>query len=226
MRRFCLVLILCLCLQLNLYGAPCYGTRMPKKNKFFMGTQTHSLIKRELRNNYGRVKSLQHFLLLSYGVFDWLSIDLKGGAGDVKHKAVSGQDIDYSTGFAGGYGIRLKVYNGEKFDAVFGFQHISVHPKNTHVDSIKNKTILDDWQVSLLGSYDLGWLTPYLGAKFSRVDYIHWVEDDRKRKMSDRTRSVGVVAGFDIPLNDKWWINLEGQFIDGTAASISINHAF
>lgn len=226
MRKFSIFIIFYICFHSSLWAAPCYGTKMPQKNKIFMGLQTHNIFKRDLRNNYGEIKSMQHFLLMSYGVFDWLSIDLKGAAGNINQNPPGSDEVDYSYGFAGGYGLRIKLLDKEKVDVVFGFQHISVHPKNTHVQSVKNKAILDDWQVSLLASYDFNKLIPYLGAKWSRVDYIHWIEDSRKRKMSDRNKSVGLVAGFDIPLDENMWINIEGQYFDGTAASFSLNYKF
>ena len=86
--------------------------------------------------------------------------------------------------------------------------------------------ILDDWQVSLLASYDFLKFTPYLGAKFSRVDYIHWVAGNRKRRMSDLTKTLGLVFGLDLTLTEKTWLNLEGQLIDGEAAALSFNFKF
>ncbi|MDP2922627.1 MAG: hypothetical protein Q8O30_02755 [Candidatus Omnitrophota bacterium] len=208
------------------YAAPCYGTKMPKKNGFFTGVQSHIIFKRYLKNDYGKLRSLQSFYLLSYGVFDWLSIDLKGGAGYIKQHPASGDEIDYSTGFAGGYGLRLRLYEKNNFKAVFGFQHISVHPKRTYVSGVKNKAVLDDWQVSLLASYDIGRVTPYVGTRWSRLDYIHWVDDNRRRKMSDLTKSTGLILGADFSVTQKLWLNLEGSFFDSDALAVSVNYQF
>jgi nitrate reductase NapE component len=210
-------------LTVPIYPAPVYGTRMPQKGKFFGGIQTHNIFKRYLEDEYGKLRSLQHFFLLSYGVFDWLSIDLKGGAGYIKQHPLGSDEVDYPTAFAGGYGFRMKFYEKDRIKMVVGFQHISVHPQKIHLQNVKNKGVLDDWQMSLLASYEFKLLTPYLGIKGSRVDYIHWVGEDRKRKMSDLTKSIGVVIGFDLPLNEKIWFNLEGQFLDGNALAFSVN---
>jgi hypothetical protein len=208
------------------YAAPCYGTKMPDKKKFFAGVQSHSIIKRYLEEDYGKIRSMQHFLLISYGVFDWLSIDLKVGAGNIKQHPLGSDEVDYSSGFAGGYGFRIRLFDTGTSKMVFGFQHISVHPRKLHLGPVKHTAVLDDWQVSLLVSHRLGKITPYLGAKWSRVDYIHWVEENRKRRMSDLTKDVGLVLGCDIPFNDRVWINLEGQAIDSEALALSLNFSF
>jgi len=209
-----------------LYGASCYGTKMPGKGELFGGIQAHTIFKRYLENEYGKMRSTQYFFQLSYGIYEWLSLDLKGGAGNIKQHPVGSDEVDYPSSFAGGYGFRLKFYEREKIDMVFGFQHISVHPRSVRLGDIKNKAILDDWQISLLTSYDFSKFTPYLGAKWSRVDYIHWVEEDRKRKMSDLTKDIGLVCGLDLPLTEKTWINLEGQFLDTEAFAFSVNYKF
>lgn len=208
------------------YAAPCYGTRMPEKNRFFAGFESYSLLKRYLEDDYGKLRSQQEFYKMSYGVFDWLSIDLKAGAGDIKQHPVGSDEVDYSTNFAGGYGLRVKFFEKNNVRAVFGFQHISVHPKSRDVDGVRNKAILDDWQASLLASYDIKRVTPYLGVRWSRVDYIHKQADTRKRKMSDGSREVGFIYGFDLALNERLWLNIEGSSFDSEAVAVSINCSF
>jgi len=208
------------------YTAPCYGTKMPKEKKFFAGAQTHTIFKRYLEDEYGKLRSTQHFFLLSYGVCDGLSIDLKAGAGNIKQHPVGSDEVDYNSNFSGGYGLRVKFLNQDKIKAVFGFQHISAHPKSSRVGDTRHKAILDDWQWSLLASYDLKKIIPYLGSKWSRVDYIHKVEDNRKRRMSDLTKDIGLVTGIDFSLTQNSWLNLEGQFIDGEALAVSFNYSF
>jgi len=208
------------------YAAPCYGTRMPKAKELFGGTQSHVIFKRYLEEGWGEIRSTQYFLMFSYGIFDWLSLDLKGGAGNIKQRPPASDEIDYSSSFAGGYGLRLKFYDSKKSSMVFGFQHISVHPQKTHLGRVKHAAILDDWQFSLLASREVMGLTAYAGAKWSRLDYIHKVEEDRKRRMSDLTKDTGLVVGCDIPLGEKFWFNLEGQLIDTEALSLSLNYSF
>jgi len=208
------------------YAAPCYGTKMPLKNKFFMGLETHSIFKRYLEDEFGKARSIQHFFLLSYGVFDWLSVDLKGGAGNVLQHPVASDEVDYASSFSGGYGLRVKFLNQDRIKAVLGFQHISVHPEHRDLGAVRNEAILDDWQWSLLASYNLRRVTPYLGTKWSRIDYIHRLDGNRKRRMSDLTKSIGLVAGFDLPVTERVWLNLEGQWLDGEAMAFSVNYSF
>ncbi len=210
----------------NSHAAPCYGTRMPGKKEFFTGLQSHMLFKRYLEDSQGKLRSSQYFFLLSYGVFDWLAIDLKGGAGNIKQHPLGSDEMHYPTGFAGGYGFRLKFYDKEETRMVFGFQHISVHPESKHLGSVKNKAILDDWQMSLLASHDFKKITPYLGARWSRIDYIHTVGDTRKRRASDFTKDIGLIYGMDFSLTEKIWINLEASAFDSDALACSVNYKF
>jgi len=208
------------------YAAPCYGTRLPEKKKFFASLESYSLFKRYLEDDYGKVRSQQQFYGMSYGVFNWLSIDLKAGGGNIKQHPVGSDEVDYSSSFAGGYGLRVKFLDKNKIKMVLGFQHISVHPKSTHLGDVKNKAILDDWQWSLLSSYDFKWVTPYLGTRWSRVDYIHWVGGERKRRMSDLSKSIGFIYGLDIPIGKKFWVNMEGSAFDSDAFAFSLNYGF
>ena len=213
-------------LSANSYAAPCYGTKMPKKNKIFIGAQTHSIFKRYLKDDQGKLKSWQNFFLLSYGVFDWLSLDLKGGAGYIKQLPLGSDELDYPTYMGGGYGLRLKLYRVKNTKVVFGFQHISIHPKTIYVGADKHKAVLDDWQFSLLASYDFKKITPYIGTRCSRVDYIHWLNDNRKRHKSNSAKSMGLILGVDLPVTTNCWINLEGQLFDSEAAAFSLNYSF
>jgi len=226
MRRIFLFFILILCWALPSYAAPCYGTRMPEKKEFTVGLQTHSIFKRYLEDEQGKLRSTQHFLLISYGICDWLSLDLKGGAGNIKQHPVGSDELDYHSGFAGGYGFRLKLYDREKIRMVFGFQHISVHPPAAHLGDTRHEAILDDWQFSFLVSRDIFKVTPYLGTHWSRIDYIHRSSGDRKRVMSDLTKDVGLIVGLDLPVSEKVWFNLEGQFFDSEALAFSVNFSF
>jgi hypothetical protein len=226
MRNTLLAIVLFFCLIASSYSAPAYGTKMPAKKEFFIGLQSHNISERHLEDGYGEVKSFQNFLLVSYGLFDWLSVDLKGGEGYIKHREVGSSEIYYHPGFAGGYGLRLRLYEKQNFKAVLGFQHISVHPKKVNLANGVNRAILDDWQFSLLASYDFGKFTPYLGSRWSRVDYIHKVNEDRKRRMSDLTKSTGLIFGVDIPFGERLWLNLEGQYFDSTSFALSLNFKF
>ena len=208
------------------FAAPCYGTKLPAKRQVFIGAQNYTIFKRYLEGEFGKLRSSQYFFLLSYGVFDWLSIDLKVGAGNIKQRPTTRAEVDYPDNFAGGYGFRLKVYDKKDTKMAFGFQHISVHPKSVHLGNAKNSAVLDDWQYSFLVSKDFFKLTPYLGTRWSRVDYIHWTPGSRKRVMSDLTKSLGLFCGIDMPVGKRSWLNLEGQFLDSASCAFSLNYNF
>ncbi|HDN85755.1 MAG: hypothetical protein DRP68_02020 [Candidatus Omnitrophota bacterium] len=220
---FCILVGINFLIGVKVFSAPCYGTYLPKRNKFLLGIQTHAVFKRYLKDTYGKLRSLQHFLLLSYGVFDWLSLDLKGGTGFIKQHPLNSDEIDYPSWLGGGYGFRVKLYHNpvDKVKVVGGFQHISIHPKKVYLEGVKNKAVLDDWQFSILISKNLNIFTPYIGTKWSRMDYIHWRDGIRKRKKSDLTKSLGLVLGSDISLSRKTYLNLEIHFFDEEAAAIS-----
>ncbi len=226
MRKIAIVLLLGLSLTPVCYGAPCYGTKMPKAKEFFIGAQNNSIFKRYLENDFGKLRSTQAFMLVSCGIFDWLSIDLKAGAGNIKQHPLDSAEIDYISGFAGGYGFRLRIYESKDVKFVGGFQHISVHPRGINVGAIKHEAILDDWQFSFLVSRAFAKIIPYIGTKWSRTDYIHRVDGNRKRRMSDLTKSIGLVLGLDLPIAKKMWINFEGQFLDEQALAFSLNYSF
>ena len=168
-----LFILSCLFFYCDSYAAPCYGTKLPTQGKFFAGFSNYSIFKRDLEDDFGKLRSVQNFFQLSYGVWDWLSLDLKGGAGNIKQHPADSFERDYSASFAGGYGFRAKFYDRNKIKMVFGFQHISVHPRSIRVENNKNKAILDDWQVSLLASYDFVKFTPYLGTRWSKIGRAH-----------------------------------------------------
>jgi hypothetical protein len=207
-------------------AAPAYGTRMPEPGKMHWGLQTHKVFDRELSGAEGSMDSLQNFVLLPLGLTDGLVLDVKGGIGDVQQQPDIGSELNYSHFLAGGYGFRWRFFQKDATRAVLGFQHISVHPYSMEVNGLKHKAVIDDWQFSLLISHEFSHLTPYIGTKWSRMDYIHWEGTERKRVKSDETRAVGAILGVDIPLMDRFWINLEGPFIDVRAASASVNVAF
>jgi hypothetical protein len=229
------VLIFCV-LAFNLYlvscvlqpacGAPSYGTRLPQKHKISLGVEGYTVFKRYLEDDYGKLRSRQYFLDLSFGIFDWLALDLKGGLGNIKQHPPGSDEIDYPTYLGGGYGLRWQFYDAHRIKTVLGFQHISIHPHTIFIGSTKHKAVLDDWQFSLLASYSFSRLTPYLGTRWSRLDYLHWTNGERNRVKSDSGKSVGLIAGFDLPLGKRLWINLEGSFFDSEAASLSLNYSF
>lgn len=208
------------------FAAPCYGTDMPKQGEWFKAFETNIILKRKLDKSYGRLKTEQYFLDLSYGLNPWIALDFKIGVGSLDHKPSDSYEIDYDTYFTGGYGFRVRAFDNPEYrlKGVVGFQHISIHPPSEKTNGDKNEAILDDWQISALISKDFSLFTPYLGVKFSRCDVIHKVNGERKRKKS--SEPLGLVAGADIKLGESFKLNIEGRIIDETALSARLGFPF
>lgn len=206
-------------------SAPCYGTKMPEKGEFFSGLEGY-YIERDLEKDQGKVKSMQSFVLISYGLLDWLSLDLKVGAGDIKRCNAPADNADYRGRFDGGYGFRIKLFEKDKMKLVGGFQHISVHPFTANLNGKKYKAVLDDWQGSVLASYDFSRISPYAGLVVSRTDYINWIDNNRKRHMSDTDRPAGLVLGSNVNITDKMWFNIETSLFNSKSLALSLNARF
>jgi len=203
--------------------APCYGTAMPQKDKFFSGFQAHRVLDKKLKNDQGSMRSTQGLYLLSWGVSDRFCLDGKIGVGGLRQQPQNSEQIAYKAWFSGGYGFRMQLLRRDLTKIVWGFQHISTHPRARQVDGAKHKAIMDDWQVSFLASRCFSRFVPYAGLRLGRMDYIHWVEQLGHRVRSDMARSLSGILGTDFKVSDKSWINLEVQAPNGTAASISYN---
>jgi hypothetical protein len=210
-------------------AAPAYGTKMPKAKQAFWGVQHYFIARRNLNNDSGSLRSQQNHLLLSYGVTDWLSLDLKASLySSFTHKGVDGADLEKygNPVWGGGYGFRIRLYENGPWKVVTGFQHISIHPKTIKANGVKNNAIMDDWGGSTLVSYDLKKFTPYAGIAYSTLDYLHRIDNDANRINSDKHRYAGLVVGADIPVNKRIWFNVETDWRDGGAAAASLNMAF
>ena len=209
------------------YAAPCYGTHMPGEKQWRWGLQGDFLIDRDLKDDQGGTSGNRYFLTGSYGIFDWICFDGKIGAGDVSWHNSNPGDLNYNTGFAGGYGFRIRGPENRDLGikTVAGFQHISIHPRTTCPANDKHRVIIDDWQGSVLISKDIGNFVPYLGARYGTVDYIKWVNEHDRRRIKSK-KMAGIVIGMDYMVARDTRLNIEGDFIDGEELSIGISRDF
>jgi len=211
----------------DIYAAPTYGTDMPEKGGMHMGYESNIVFKHDLNESYGNIKSDQHFFSLSYGIFEWLTVEGKAGMGDLLQKGGIHPKVYYTYGFAGGYGFRILALDDarNKVKVVAGFHHISVHPNNRTINGDKYESLLDDWQCSIVVSKRLGRLNPFLGGKISRCDLVYKVNEiDRKRRPPQHY--IGVVMGCDLKLVDNIYARAEGRLIDESALSTSVYYKF
>jgi hypothetical protein len=212
----------------SVMAAPAYGTAMPQKEGTFWGLQHYYVDRRNLDNDQGVLHSHQNYLTMSYGVLDWLSLDLKLSLySTFRHNSADGSQMRYDRSvWGGGYGFRIKLHEKGPWKTVTGFQHFSIHPMTVKKDGRKNNGILEDWQFSLLESYKMKYVTPYAGVRYTVMDYIHTLDNERNRINSDDARRFGLILGADIPLSPDVWLNFESDWQDGGSATGGVHFRF
>lgn len=210
-----------------LLAAPTDGTNIPYKGKYITGYQNNSIFKHDLSGSYGNIRSFQNYYTLSYGVFDWLTLDGKIGFGNVREKGGLAPEVDHDYGFAGGYGFRLRVLDDakNKVRIVTGFQHTSTHPPDKNAGGDKRHAIYEDWQASLVASKDIGILTPFAGAKMSYGNLIQTTNDGSRKNRPPKYYG-GVIIGCDVKLTKNTYLSVEGHFIDETSLSSGAYYTF
>ncbi len=207
-------------------AAPLYGPEMPARWRAHVGLETNQVLRTDMRKGLGEARSGQYFLNASCGVTDWFSLDGKLGIGSMEFDTRESGHFDLTTGFAGGYGCRLRVYDDQeaRTRAILGFQHICVHPRQNVVDTVKHSSIWDEWQFSLLASRGIGRFEPYVGIKASQLYII------RKDRFSDGSswngakNHFGIIGGTAIDITKSIFCVVEARFIDETAVTAAVNY--
>ena len=209
------------------YSAPAYGTDTPEKGRISMGYQCNLVFKHRLSGDHGKIRSYQHFVDVSYKVLDWFTFDGKLGVGDLKQGGGELPDVDYGTGFAGGYGFRILLLDSAKQKAglIFGFHHISVHPTDQNTGGNKYETFLDDWQFDLIGSKKFGKFEPFFGGKASKFDLGYRVNHGERQRISPKYYG-GLIAGFGFDLRDDLTLKVEGHVIDEDSLSAGLYYKY
>lgn len=210
-------------------AAPSNGPRLIPKGRVEVGYEFNNMTRRPMDRSYGNLKTEDHFLTVSVGVFDWLTLDGKIGFGDIRLKGgIHLPKLEFTDGFAGGYGFRIKAFRHEKTNTtvILGAQHISVHPRDRSIDDDKFESFLDDWQVSGILSTKIKSAAPYVGMKLSDCEIVYKInQHDRKRRPSEG--HLGLIGGTDLYFfNDRLRINFETRFFDETAFSTQVAYLF
>lgn len=210
------------------WASPVYGTRLPAARQVFWGAQHYYIADSSLDNSLGVLSSQQSYLTMSYGLTEWLALDLKWNLyGTFRHKNSSGVEVAYKDSvWGGGYGFRLRLYELNQISVIAGFGHFSIHPAAIDVDGVKQRGILEDWQGSLLVSRHFTFFSPYSGIRYNLTDYIRYTDDERKMYKADGGRRVGLVCGADVPLTPKTWVNLEADWQDGLSLAAALHWHF
>ena len=212
----------------SLWAAPSNGTRFPPKGKVEAGYEYNVMFQRPLCRSFGDLKTQDHFGTLSIGIFDWLSLDGKAGLGDVSEKSGKLPSLEYNTGFAGGYGFRVRVFEDKRLGlrGIIGGQHICVHPEPRSLDNEKYKSILDDWQGSAIIAKDFKSATLYTGISGSDCQVINKVNDGKKKRISSDSY-IGLITGVELYLFDrKARFSVEGRFFSETGLTTSASWLF
>lgn len=210
-------------------AAPSNGTRFPPSRQVELGYEYNNMFKRQLDSSYGDLSTQDHFYTISFGAFDWLALDGKIGIGDVTLKKGNRLPrLEFNTGFAGGYGFRIRALSYEpwRMRLILGAQHISVHPPDRSADDDKYECFLDDWQISGLVAKDIKHMTIYTGLKGSDCEFVYKLNKaDKKRRISEN--HIGFIGGVELYLfKDKARIGAEARFFDETAFSVTASYLF
>ncbi len=209
------------------YAAPAYGTDTPDKGKISIGYQANLVFKHRLNDEHGSLRSYQHFVDFSYGALDWFTFDGKLGVGDLRQSGGERPDVDFGTGFAGGYGFRILLWNkaADKTRVTFGFHHISVHPTDQNTGGNKYETFLDDWQFDLLGSKKFGKFEPFFGGKASKFDQGYRVNHGDRQRIRPKYYG-GLIAGCGFDLREDLTLKIEGHIIDEDSLSAGLYYKY
>ncbi|MBN2453291.1 MAG: hypothetical protein JXB40_03410 [Candidatus Omnitrophica bacterium] len=216
-----------------LSAAPSNGTHFPERGRIESGYGYNAMFKRPLSHSFGDLSTYDQFYMLTFGVYDWLAVDGQAGLGGITEKNGKLPTLEYNTGFAGGYGFRVKAFENKRWGAriIWGFQHISVHPCDRSINDDKYESFLDDWQLSAVAAKDFyrsgsRVLTAYAGIKGSDCEIVYKLnKHDKKRVSSDR--HIGLITGLDIYIfGNKARVGVEGRFFDETALSASASYLF
>lgn len=106
-----------------------------------------------------------------------------------------------------------------------GLVYDTVDPTGPLSLSFDGKLTTQEWHVAPFIAKELGSFTPYIGGKYSdlrmKLDY-----DDNGSDNFDAKKHFGAFVGTDWIVSKHWRLNIEGRFIDETAASVGIVYRF
>lgn len=113
-------------------------------------------------------------------------------------------------------------YSGEM--AVRFYDDAGVLMPAYSIDDFTNdagSSTITEWHVAPFVAKDFGRVVPYLGFKYSELE----INPDNEDSFSAE-ENIGIFAGANFKLTDRFYLNLEGRFIDETAASLAAMFTF
>ena len=75
---------------------------------------------------------------------------------------------------------------------------------------------ISEWHVAPFIAKDFRWVVPYVGFKYSELEINREGEDS-----VDARENIGIFAGANFKFTDRFYLNLEGRFLDETAATLA-----
>ncbi|MBI4846297.1 MAG: hypothetical protein HY810_07505 [Candidatus Omnitrophica bacterium] len=208
------------------FAIPSEGDFLPALHKSIWGAQFNHIFLRDFNKVEGKASTTQYFISASYGLTERLFLDGKVGMGSVSFDRNDDISLDFSAGFAGGYGFRYLWYEDKSsgFKSILGFQHISCHPFKDTVNDVKHRVIWDEWQMSLLGIKEWEKAALYAGVQYSEVQLKYKVDDFRRRLKSEDI--WGVFFGANYSFNDRVSFNTEARLLDEWGVNLGVCYKY
>jgi len=212
--------------SVNVMAIPSEGDFLPALHKTIWGFQYNNIFLRDFNKVEGEGKTKQYFLKASYALTERFFLDGKIGLGSISFKRNDGTDLDFSSGFAGGYGFRYLVYPNDKngWKSIIGFQHISCHPFKDTVDDVNYHVIWDEWQGTWLFIKEWKKAALYFGPQYSAVQLKYKIDDFRRRLKAED--SWGVLFGGNYRFMRSVSLNAEIRVLDEWAINTGICYKF
>jgi len=225
-RLILIVLSILFLFTQNCNAIPSEGNFFPELNKTIWAIQYNNIFLRDFNKVEGKASTSQCFLQASYGISEKFFLDGKIGVGNVSFELNNGMDLDFPSGFAGGYGFRYIVHENKnnKTKSIFGFQHISCHPFKDTVNDIEYRVIWDEWQGSWLFIKEYEKSAVYIGPQYSAAQLKYKVDSFRRRLKSEDY--LGMIIGGNYNINKNMMIKAEARFFDEWALDFGISHKF
>ena len=225
-RIILITAVILLVFSLNVIAIPSEGNFLPEEGSSVWGFQFNNIFSRDFNKVEGKGSTRQYFLKASYGLTKRFFLDGKIGLGSVSFKRNDGIDLNFSSGFAGGYGFRYLLFEDEQsgWKSIGGFQHISCHPFKDTAADVKHRVIWDEWQGTWLFIKGFEKADVYFGPQYSAVQLKYKVDDFRRRLKSEDY--WGVLLGTDYSLSEKTSVNIEIRLLDEWAVNTGIYYRF
>lgn len=205
---------------------PSEGNSLPDLHATIWGVQLNHIFLRDFNKVESKASTTQYFIKASYALAPWFYIDGKVGLGNVQFKTNDGLDLDFKTGFAGGYGFRILLHEDEQrsVKSIFGFQHISCHPFKETINETEYRLIWDEWQGTWLFIKEWPKTALYVGPQYSAAQLKYKVDNFRRRLKGEDC--WGVLFGAFYRLKENFNINAEIRLIDEVAVNAGIYYKF